>query len=154
MRLRALLPFGVLVLLQACGQGRSDDIRDKVLAAPEKGLCALDSLNGKDFGGGAVDVRAGEALTFVGWAADSNKKPPSTVTVVLQNDKTGVAVEGKLGAARADVAQSLNAPELANSGFTASAQPALGGGSYSVVLLLKGSSRDERCDTRRTVNVR
>lgn len=154
MRFRTMLPLGVLMLLQACGQGRSDDIRDKVLAAPEKGLCALDSVNGKDFGSGTVEVAAGEALTFVGWAADSSKKTPAAVTVVLQNDKTGVAVEGKPGTPRADVAQSMNAPELAHSGFTASAQPALGSGTYSVVLLLKGSSRDERCDTRRRLNVR
>lgn len=152
-RLRRLFPLAVLALVQACSQDNSD-IRDKVLAAPEKGLCALDTINDKDFSGDSADVASGEALTFTGWAADSSKKTPSAVTVVLQNDRTGVAVEGNPGTPRGDVAQSLNAPALANSGFTASGKPNLGSGTYSVVLLLKGSSRDERCDTHRTVNIK
>lgn len=153
MRLRSLLPLVALLFLQACGRDHSD-IRDQVLAAPEKGLCSLDAVNGRNFDGDSIDVTAGYPIRFVGWAADSTKKTPSAVTVVLQNERTGVAVEGKLGTPRNDVAQSLNAPAAADSGFTADGTPNLDAGTYSIVLLLKGSSREERCETHRNLKVR
>lgn len=153
MKTARLLPLAALTLLQACGEGGSD-IRDKVLAAPEKGICALDSVNGKEFVGDSVDVAANEAVTFVGWAGDSDRKTPSAVTVVLQNGRSGIGIEGALGAPRPDVAQAHGSPDLGKSGFTASGKASVGAGTYSVVLLMKGSRRDERCDTHRILNVK
>jgi hypothetical protein len=115
--------------------------------------CAIDRLNAQKANAQTISVEAGGDLRFKGWVSDPAKRVPAQFTIVLAGPAT-YGVSAVAGIRRPDVARSLKAKDLANSGFDVLA--ALGpvaAGEYAVSIVEDVGGKTALCATSTRVVV-
>ena len=115
------------------------------------GLCVLDQIDGVVANSWTVKKSAPAKLD--GWVSSSTKQVPLQFMLVLKGEQV-YGFAGKAEVARPDVAQALNSPALATSGFSmiadfSSVQP----GVYQALALNRVASGNEFCNFQRQITV-
>lgn len=115
------------------------------------GQCALDRINKQPVG--AAPYTTGQDVLFAGWFVPPKGVATAQPLLVLDDGTRQFAHEIKTGGKRDDVANRLQRPEAATSGYNAKVN--LGGvpsGDYAVWLVQEGAG-GFRCETRKTITV-
>jgi hypothetical protein len=134
------------LVLAGCGGGGSKDVPVVISSN-----CSIDRP--------APDFQAsvGKAFNVTGWAFDKSGAAPVKTQVQLSSPdlKDIKLVDAQQGMARPDVAQALNAPAAASSGYDAAiAADLLPANTYSVTVIQRFPTYSLACSVARVVTVK
>ncbi|WP_166432796.1 DUF2460 domain-containing protein [Luteimonas yindakuii] len=109
---------------------------------PAGGYCSLDVINGQPASGASVTV--GNEARFGGWVGDADGQVPGDVQLVMAGASVVYGIPLKMDVDRPDVAQALEMPGLARSGFGLSTVLDVEPGTYRLSALI-GSPTIANC---------
>ena len=124
---------------------------DSVSTPDTTNTCSLDAISGN--APPVVTAKPGQELTFSGWTSTKEVTVPEKILIVLTGAQT-YGVQGTAGVARNDVAQTLQAPALAASGFNVTASLTdVAPGDYTISVLYASPQNLVACATSGEIKV-
>lgn len=117
------------------------------------GQCVVDSVDGAPKGT-QLTFSSNKVISFVGWAATSNKVAPKRAKIVLLNSTHRYAFNTSMGLFRPDVQAALNSSGAYKSGYSSAITlKNVAPGNYSMYMLLSTKKADELCALGLKLNV-